>query len=167
MQRILIIGCSGGGKSTLTRQLAQKLTLPVTHLDVLWWKPGWVESSREEFRPKVAAAVAEDRWIIDGNFSHTFDIRMPRADTIIWIDQPRWLCLWRAFWRTATHFGRNRPDLALGCPERYDLEFYRFVWTCKNQQNPLIEQGIAQYGGHANLIHLRSDRDIAAFIGSL
>ncbi len=94
--------------------LAQKLSFPITHLGMLWWKPGWVEGTLDEFCPKVIAAVAQDRWIIDSNFSRTFDIRMPRADTIIWIDQPRWLCLWRAFWRTATHFGRNRPDLAPG-----------------------------------------------------
>tara|TARA_R110000868_G_scaffold58025_12_gene179020 strand:+ start:1297 stop:1800 length:504 start_codon:yes stop_codon:yes gene_type:complete len=167
MNRILIIGCSGGGKSTLTRALHAKLGLPVTHLDVLWWKPGWIESTYDEFRPKVIAACAGDRWIIDGNFSSTFDIRMPRADTIIWIDQPRWLCLWRAFWRVLTHFGRNRADLAPGCPEKFDLEFYRYIWNFRRNSNPSIEKGIVQYGAHAKLFRLRSDREIAAFLTDL
>jgi len=167
MNRILIIGCSGGGKSTLTRALHEKLGLPVTHLDVLWWKPGWVESTYDEFRPKVAAACAEDRWIIDGNFATTFDIRMPRADTVIWIDQPRWLCLWRAFWRTTSQYGVNRPDLAPGCPEKYDWEFYKFIWNYRRDNNPKIEQGIAQYGVHAKFFRLRSDREIAAFLTGL
>ena len=164
MQRILIIGCSGGGKSTLSRTLSARLALPVIHLDVLFWKPGWVESTYDEFRPKVAAVAATDRWIIDGNFSQTFDIRMPRADTIIWIDQPRWLCLWRAFWRTTSQFGHNRPDLAPGCPEKYDWEFYKFIWNYPRDNIPKIEQGIAQFGGHAEFFRLRSDREIKNFL---
>lgn len=167
MNRILIIGCSGGGKSTLSRALHEKLDLPVIHLDVLWWKPGWVESTYDEFRPKVAEACAHESWIIDGNFSRTFDIRMPRADTIIWIDQPRWLCLWRAFWRTTSQFGRNRPDLAPGCPEKYDWKFYKFIWNYRRDSNPKIEQGIAQYGSHAKAIRLRSDGEIAHFLAEL
>ncbi len=167
MNRILIIGCSGGGKSTLSRALSARLDMPVTHLDVLWWKPGWTESTYDEFRPKVAAACAGDRWIIDGNFSRTFDIRMPRADTIIWIDQPRWLCLWRAFWRTTTQFGSNRPDLAPGCPEKYDWEFYKFIWNYRRDNIPKIEQGIAQYGAQAKVFRLRSDGEIAVFLADL
>tara|TARA_R110002110_G_scaffold374877_1_gene584674 strand:+ start:41 stop:550 length:510 start_codon:yes stop_codon:yes gene_type:complete len=164
MNRILIIGCSGGGKSTLSRTLSARLALPVTHLDVLWWKPGWVDSTYDEFRPKVAAVAATDRWIIDGNFSQTFDIRMPRADTIIWIDQPRWLCLWRAFWRTTSQFGHNRADLAPGCPEKYDWEFYKFIWNYRRDNIPKIKQGIAEFGTHAKLFHLRSDKDIMDFL---
>lgn len=167
MQRILIIGCSGGGKSTLSRKLSEKLALPLTHLDVLFWKPGWTESTYDEFRPKIAAVTATDRWIIDGNFSATFDIRMPRADTIIWIDQPRWLCLWRAFWRTTSQYGSNRPDLAPGCPEKYDWEFYKFIWNYRRNNVAKIERGIAQYGRHAKVIHLKSDNDIATFLGQL
>ena len=167
MQRIVIIGCSGGGKSTLSRKLGERFGLPVTHLDVLFWKPGWVESTYDEFRPKIAAVCAEDDWIIDGNYSKTFDIRLPRADTIIWIDQPRWLCLWRAFWRTTSQFGVNRIDLAPGCPEKYDWEFYKFIWNYRRDNIPKIEEGLAQHGAHAKFHHLRSDKDIAAFLASL
>jgi adenylate kinase family enzyme len=166
MQRILLIGCSGGGKSTLARRLGEKLGLPVIHLDVLFWKPGWVESSYEEFRPRVEAAVAGERWIIDGNFSRTFDIRMPRADTIVWIDQPRWLCLWRAFWRSLTQFGRVRADLAPGCPEQFDPGFYAFIWNFRKKNNAGIEEALATLGRHARLFHLRSDAEIAAFLAA-
>ena len=166
MQRICIIGCSGGGKSTLTRALAEKLNLPVTHLDVLFWKAGWVESSYEEFRPKISAVTATDRWIIDGNFSKTFDIRLPRADTIIWIDQPRILCLWRAFWRTTSQYGRNRPDLAPGCPEKYDWEFYKFIWNFRRNNVEKIKQAVEQLAPHARFIRLQSDKEIAGFLKS-
>lgn len=167
MNRILIIGCSGGGKSTLARVLGERLDLPVTHLDVLWWKPGWVESSYEEFRPKVEAAVARDRWIIDGNFAKTFDIRMPRADMIVWVDQPRLTCIWRAFARTMRQFGRNRPDLAPGCPEKIDLEFYRYIWTFRKNHEAMTIDAIAQYAPCAKLFRMQSDREISAFLDTL
>ena len=167
MQRILVIGCSGGGKSTLARKLGEKLALPVVHLDVLFWKPGWVESSSDEFRSKVAAAVAEDRWIVDGNFSRTFDIRLPRADTIVWVDQLRCSCLWRAFRRTLTLFGKARADLAPGCPEKFDPAFYRFIWNFKRTHDAMIEEALARDAAHAKKFRLRSDREIAAFLASV
>ena len=167
MQRILVIGCSGGGKSTLARKLGAKLGLPVVHLDVLWWKPGWVESSYDEFRPKVMAALAEERWIIDGNFSRTFDIRLPRADMIVWVDQPRLVCLWRAFRRTLTQFGANRADLAPGCPEKFDLQFYRFIWNFKRTHDAMIVEALARDATHAQVFRLRSDDEMAAFLEAI
>lgn len=167
MKRILVIGCSGGGKSTLARALGEKLALPVVHLDVLFWKPGWVESSYDEFRPKVAAAVAEDRWIVDGNFSRTFDLRLPRADTVVWVDQPRRVCLWRAFRRTLTLFGETRADLAPGCPEKIDPAFYRFIWNFKRTHDAMIEEALARDAAHARVFRLRSDREIASFLASV
>lgn len=167
MNRILVIGCSGGGKSTLARALGAKLGLPVTHLDVLWWQPGWTESSYDEFRPKVAAAVAEERWVIDGNFSRTFDLRLPRADTVIWVDQPRRICLWRAFRRTLTQFGRNRADLAPGCPEKFDPAFYRFIWNFKRTHDAMMEEALARDAAHAQVFRLRSDAEIMAFMSGL
>lgn len=167
MKRILVIGCSGGGKSTLARKLGEKLALPVVHLDVLFWKPGWVESSYDEFRPKVAAAVAEDRWIIDGNFSRTFDLRLPRADTVVWVDQPRRVCLWRAFRRTLTLFGETRADLAPGCPEKIDPAFYRFIWNFKRTHDAMMEEALARDAAHARVFRLRSDAEIAGFLATL
>lgn len=167
MKRVLVIGCSGGGKSTLARKLGEKLGLPVVHLDVLFWKPGWVESSYDEFRPKVAAAVAEDRWVIDGNFSRTFDIRLPRADTIVWVDQPRRVCLWRAFRRTLTLFGETRADLAPGCPEKFDPAFYRFIWNFRRTHDAMIEAALTRDAAHAKQFRLRSDREISAFLAAL
>jgi adenylate kinase family enzyme len=164
MNRILVIGCSGGGKSTLARELELKLGSPIVHLDVLFWRPGWVESSYDEFRPKVEAAVAEDRWIMDGNYSRTFDIRMPRADTVIWVDQPRLLCIWRAFARTMRQFNKVRADLAPGCPEKIDLGFYRYIWNFRKKNEAATLEALARYAPTAELIRLRSDREIAVFL---
>src|SRR3954463_7237368 len=105
MRRILVIGNSGGGKSTLARALGRKLGLPVIHLDVLFWKPGWVETERPVFHVAVAEALRGDAWICDGNFTSNYHVRMPLADTIVWIDQPRLLCLFRAVRRVLTYRG--------------------------------------------------------------
>src|SRR3954453_4740611 len=99
MRRILVIGNSGGGKSTLSRRLGEKLGLPVVHLDVLFWKPGWVESDQPEFRARIAEALAGPAWVCDGSFDETFDLRMPLCDTIVWLDRPAWLCVIRAMAR--------------------------------------------------------------------
>lgn len=164
MRRVLIIGNSGAGKSTLARRLGERLGLPVIHLDVLFWKPGWVESDDDEFRRRVAAALAAPAWVCDGNFGGSWDLRMPLADTIVWVDQPRWLCLFRAIRRVFQYREGERPDMAAGCRETIDLKFYHFIWTYDRQVRPKLEAALAQHGGHARIARLRSDREIEAFL---
>jgi adenylate kinase family enzyme len=96
-QRIVIVGCSGSGKSTLARKLGLRLGLPVVHLDVLHYLPGWKRASLAEFRARITEAHRGDAWISEGNFaSWTFDIRLQRAEAVIMLERPRWLCLWRS-----------------------------------------------------------------------
>ena len=164
MRRILVIGNSGGGKSTLARRLGEKLGLPVIHLDVLFWKPGWVESDRDDYLTRVMAALAVPVWICDGQFTSSFHLRMPMADTIVWIDQPRALCLIRAIWRAVTYRGGGRPDMAEGCQEKIDLEFYRYIWTFNREKAPELEAALTTHGAHARIFRLKSDREIARFL---
>jgi adenylate kinase family enzyme len=164
MRRILIVGNSGAGKSTLARRLGAKLGLPVIHLDVLFWKPGWIESDNAEFRARCAEAAAGPEWVIDGNFGSTWDLRMPAADTIVWIDQPAWLCLARAIWRAVTYRDGGRPDMAEGCREKVDFKFYAYIWTYDAKVRPRLEAALREHGAHARLARLRSDREIADFL---
>jgi adenylate kinase family enzyme len=167
MQRIAIVGCSGGGKSTLARALGERLGLPVVHLDTLFWKPGWVESPIEEFRPRVEAAAAQERWIIEGNFTSASALRFARADTVIWIDLPILLCLWRAVRRVLLDYGRSRADLSPGCPERFDLEFYRYIWTWNRVTRPKMARALAEFAPNARRVHLASDGAKARFLADL
>src|SRR6266496_3263394 len=101
MKRIAILGGPGSGKSTLARRLGQRLQLPVIHLDMLFWRPGWTWPDISAFRERVAKAIAGEAWISDGNYVlTTFDLILPRADAIIIIERPRWLRLVRVLWRT-------------------------------------------------------------------
>ena len=166
MRRIVIIGSSGTGKSTLARQLGHRLGLPVIHLDQLYWRPGWRASDPAEFRAGVAVAVAGDAWITDGNYSATFDLRLPRADAVIILDRPRWLRLGRVF-RRQTLQRHTRPDLPPGCPEHVDWRLLRYIWRFDRDVWPRIEAALHSGRPDVPVIRLRSEREIAAFIAGL
>ncbi len=138
MQRILIIGCPGAGKSTLAPQLSERLNLPVYHLDNAYWLPGWVGPDKNEFRQKLKEIVDRPRWIIDGCYSSTFNIRFPKADTIVHLDYSRGLCMYRTLKRIALNFGRVRPDSGAGCPEQIDFEFIKYVWEFRRTRSQMI-----------------------------
>ena len=129
MERIIIIGCGGAGKSTLARQLGEKLGLTVVHLDKLFWKPGWVEMPGDEFDELLRQEMAKEKWIMDGNFNRTLPERIKHCDTIIYLDFSRLACLMGVLKRIVTTYGTVRPDMGEGCPERIDLEFLKWVWN--------------------------------------
>lgn len=164
MDRIAIIGCSGGGKSSLARKLGARLNLPLVHLDVLFWRPGWVESDYPSFRERLAAALSGGRWITDGNFSKAGDLHFGGAQFIVWVDQPRGLCLRRALQRAFKERGRTRADMAEGCEEKIDLEFLRYIWNWNRDTRPRIEAAIANHAPATPLVRLSSDAAIAAWL---
>lgn len=167
MKRILIIGSSGAGKSTLSRKVAEITGLELFHLDQMYWKPNWVESEKTEWREKVQEVVAKNSWILDGNFGGTFDIRFPRADTVIWLDVPMPICLWRAIKRGFINYGKVRPDMGAGCPEKIDLTFFGFVAHFPISHRPRIVKAVGKMNESQQLIVLKSNRDIERFLNDL
>ena len=110
MRRILVVGSPGSGKSTLARRLAAKLKLPLVHLDFYFWRAGWEPADDATFFDCVRELAARPEWVMDDNYSRTFDIRMPRADTLVWLEYPRSTCFLRALGRSLRNEGRVRPD---------------------------------------------------------
>lgn len=140
MKRIAIVGCPGAGKSTLAVQLRTVLNLEVIHLDAYFWKPGWVETPQQEWVEIHDELIEKSEWIMDGNYARTSMHRFVAADTVIFLDYSRWLCLWRGFKRVIRYHGRTRPDLAVGCPEKFDWEFEKWIWRFpKNDRIRIVE----------------------------
>lgn len=166
MERVMIIGCSGAGKSTLARALGEKLGLPVVHLDQLWWNPGWVESDRDEFDARLASVLEEPRWIMDGNFSRTMPMRIQKCDTIIYLDFSRWECLWGLCQRLGGYYGKVRPDMTDGCPERFDPAFVKWIWNFNKNNRVRNYTWIAQ-AKHAKAIVLKNRKEVSAFLAQL
>ena len=129
MKRVIIIGCGGAGKSTLARQLSERTGLPAVHLDRLFWKPGWVERTPEEFDPIIQREMEKEAWIMDGNFNRTLPQRIQHCDTVIYLDFNRFACLRGVLKRVLTTYGKVRPDMGEGCPERVDFGFLKWVWN--------------------------------------
>jgi len=163
MERILIIGCSGSGKSTLARTLGEKLGLPVIHLDQLWWKEGWKNVTREEFDSRLAMVLNMEQWIIDGNYSRTMPIRLKQCDTVIYLDFGRWECLWGMLERCLSSYGRVRPDMAPGCPERFDPKKVKWIWNYNTRNRPKNYAWLAQ-APHAQKVVLKNRRQVQAFL---
>lgn len=127
MKRILILGCCGAGKSTLARSLEKELDLPIIHLDQHYWQPNWQEPTKTAWTTKVEELIKQDKWIMDGNYGGTLDLRIKRADIIVYLDASTIKCLYRVIKRIIKYRGKVRPDMPQGCPERFDLDFLHYV----------------------------------------
>jgi adenylate kinase family enzyme len=159
MQKILVIGCSGAGKSTLAKQLSGKLHIEVIHLDALFWNSGWVQTSKEEWRERIDQLCKKEQWIMDGNYGRTLSMRLQVADTVILFDYPRLLCLWGAFKRRFMYAGKTRPDMAIGCPEKVDAEFLKWIWNFNNNEKPQIMQLLSNFKGQVYILKSRKDAE--------
>jgi len=165
MNRVVVIGSGGSGKSTFSRELGLVTGIPVIHLDREYWRPGWEETPKDEWAIRVAEMLGGERWIIDGNFGGTREMRMRAADTIIFLDLPRRVCLYRILKRTVKYYGRSRPDMAEGCNERLDLEFILWVWNYRNRGRKRILAELEGLGDRRVII-LKNRRQVIEFLAA-
>jgi adenylate kinase family enzyme len=165
VRRIAIVGCAGAGKSTFARDLGRRLGLPVTHLDRLFWQPGWVKTGDDEWREIQRGLVAADAWVLDGNYIKTAESRFTAADTVIFLDLPRWLCLSRVIRRTITSM--HRDTQAPGCPDKVDREFLAWIWNFRAHTRPRVLAAMAEHGKNAEHVILTSPREVRAFLAGL
>lgn len=167
MQRIMVMGVSAGaGKSTLARKVGDRLGIDVYHLDTFYWKPGWVEASEEEFAGKQKEVVKQDEWIMEGNYSGTYEIRAEHADTIIYVELPLSICLYRVVKRWWNNRGKTRSDLGTGCEEKLDFEFLKFIVTTYHRRKQRMRIRFREFqkkDPSLNVIVLRSKKDVTNF----
>jgi adenylate kinase family enzyme len=167
VERILIIGAGGSGKSHLARKLAAILPLPVIHLDQVFWRPGWGEIPREEWPGLVAAKLARPRWIMEGDYLDTLDLRLAACDAVVFLRLSRVLCLWRAVVRTYKHKLFPRPDVPEGCVERLNVPFLKRIWHHPEGEAPQILKQLRNLGPARDVRVLKSPREVASFLKSI
>ncbi len=167
MKKIMVIGCCGSGKSTFSKRLQEKTKLPVVHLDQLYWLPNWTESEVGDWEKKVTTAANQPSWIIDGNYGGTMDIRLEKADTIIYLDRSRWLCTWRILKRTIQSYGKTRADMAEGCAERFDLEFIHYTFIFNTIKRPKLLKKLNSISDTKKVIILKSEQGIEDYLLSI
>jgi len=171
MKRIAIIGSSGSGKSTLARELGELLQIPVIHLDKLFWQPGWIPTDHVTWSKMVQTMVQQPRWIIDGNYRGTLDVRLQTADTVIFLDLPRLICMWRAVKRRIQYANTDRPDIASGCDEQvFDpslFNFLRRIWNYPYRARPDVASRLLQLRPDQQLLWLQTPRQVFHLLASL
>jgi adenylate kinase family enzyme len=174
VRRIAIMGTTCSGKSTLARQLAERLDLPYVELDALYWGDNWRQPEAEEFRRRVEPIVREEAWVVDGNYSSTLrGLVLRRADTLVWLDLSLARVLWRVWRRTIARivsreelWSGNRETLRNALLNRNSL----FLWALRTHgrfRRRLPQRLASDEFAHVQLVRLRSPRDIRRWLTSL
>lgn len=169
MQRILVMGISAGaGKSTVARILGEKLNYPVTYLDSLYFEPGWKEVSDEVFQQRQVDATLGATWVIEGNYSRTLPVREKYADTVVYLELPLYLCLYRVVKRRIRYHRQTRPDMGKECPEKLDWEFLKYIVTTYRRRKVDMRGRMRRYVEEGKKVfRFQSRRQIQDFLQKL
>jgi adenylate kinase family enzyme len=167
VRRILVIGSGGSGKTTVAREIAARTGLPLIHLDQLFWRPGWDPTPDDEWDQVIGRLIAQEGWVMDGNYGRTLQQRIAAADAIVFLDMPRLVCTWRILKRRFKHVGGSRPDVAPGCPEQVNWEFVHWVWTYPSRRRPGILEKLDAVRREKQVFILRSTADVRRFLREL
>ena len=167
MKRVCVVGCGGSGKSTFANQLGEITGLPVLYLDIYFWQTGWVERKTDEWRSIVNDLLKQEQWIMDGNFNGTQDIRFAKADTIIFLDIPRYKCLINAMKRVVIYRNSRRIDMAEGCYERFDLDFYKWIWSYKKKHGVMLRERLKNLKNEKDIIILKNYKEMDKYLDKI
>lgn len=169
INRVLVIGCSGGGKTTLSKNISIASDFEYLSLDRdVLWLPGWRERDRSEQRSIISQLIERDRWVFDGSGASTFDLRLPRTDLIFWVRVPRHIALLGLLGRIRSNYGKVRPFMPDGCPERFpDREFLSYIWNFEKSYAPRFVNSIDQYGPNIPVAVFESRAEIDRFLKSI
>ena len=158
MKKIIVIGCPGSGKSTISRALHNKTGIPLYHLDMMYWNADKTTVEKSVFLKWLSAVLEKDEWIIDGNYGSTMELRMAECDTVIFLDYPLEVCLGGIKERR----GKPRSDMPWIETEE-DAEFIEFIKNYEEQQKPKVLELLKKHSDK-NIIIFKSREQSDAFI---
>jgi adenylate kinase family enzyme len=164
MDRIVIIGCGGSGKTVVARRLAKLLDAPLTHLDAVYYDADWQPKPQDEFATIQHDLVRPDRWIIEGNYAGTMPIRLARADTVMFLDIPARTCLLGIAQRRWRYRGGQHGD---GVYDRITWNFIRYILRYRRDMRPRVTAHLAEHGRHVRFVCLSSRRKVNRFLHAL
>lgn len=167
MKKIAVIGCAGSGKTTLAQRLQTLLGLPLHHLDQYYWQPHWQQPIFENFAQLHDQLCDTDSWIIDGMYARTLYYRCVKADTIIFLDMPRYRCLWRVIKRLLKNYKKTTASSAPECVESIDFQFLQWVWNFKKRSHQHILDIIELFGTNKTIYIFKTNKQVVDFIESL
>ena len=162
MKKVRVIGCPGSGKTTFAEKLSKKTTLPLFHLDAIWHKPDKTHITREEFDERIKEIFKEDKWIIDGNYKRTIEIRLKECNTVFLFDIPTEICLQGA----TDRIGKDRYDLPW-IETELDPEFKRFIEDFPKNTLPYIYELLERYKGEKQIVVFRAREEADEYIRNL
>ena len=167
MKRVLVLGNAGSGKTSFAEALANKLGLPCIHLDSHYWRPNWVPTPKDEWPSVVRQLIAQDQWVMDGNYSTTLEERIQRADTAIYLRVSRFVAIWRVIRRRIVHRGKVRFEMPEGCIERVDFDFLKWIWTHPKRAKRITFPILEKYSNSDKTVLSLDSREAREFLDSV
>ncbi|KPD11444.1 AAA family ATPase [Phaeobacter sp. 11ANDIMAR09] len=166
--RLLVVGCCGGGKTTLSRQLCTQGSFDYISIDRdIRWLPGWKQRDKPSQRRLIAEKIRGQRWIMDGISISSLDLRLPRTDLVLWVRVPRRIALVGIAKRVLQNYGRTRMGMAEGCAERLpDRAFLSYIWNFERCEAPRLEQALDRFGPQVPVVTLCSHAEINTLLNT-
>ena len=161
MKKVIVIGCPGSGKSTFARTLHQKTGIPVYHLDMMYWNADKTAVEKSVFLERLSAVLQKERWIVDGNYSSTMELRLSACDTVIFLDYPLDTCLEGIRARR----GKPRADMPW-IEEAEDAEFIEFVKRFGEKQRPQVLALLEKYSNKSIFVFTKRE-EAEAFLNGV
>jgi len=160
MNKIIVIGCPGSGKSTLSRNLNRITGIPLFHLDMMYWNPDRTIVDAAIFHQRIIDIMKKSKWIMDGNYGSTLELRLKECDTVIFLDYPLEICLEGIRERR----GKERTDMPwVEAEGEEDIEFLEFVKNYHSQNRPQVMELLEQYSGK-NIFIFKNREEAEAFL---
>ncbi|WP_212942833.1 AAA family ATPase [Paenibacillus antibioticophila] len=164
MKRVLVIGCPGSGKSTFSSRLNKESNIPVIHLDTIYWKPGWISCTDQEFDEILRDLLLQETYIMDGNYSRTIEFRISFADTVYFFDYSRYLCLYRVIKRRIMNHGKTGEYMGKDCQESINYKFIKSVWNFRKNQRAKIMNVLDEYKGDKDIVIFRKPKEANMYL---